>query len=245
VRKLALLLGLAAAVIASGAQAIPIANGDLVVVIQKGGTELYVNLGDASLAGDSVDLTAAIAGIPAFGGNLTGAKVVALAVDEPGRLTPDFGFGQLPQENLVFSSLSDPAALLTDLAIEGAMNIVDTAASSAAWFWQIRQVAGNTITTAMAFSYQASLGLGTDAVANNLPFSIAGVIAGDGTLEIDVYSAVRGYEDFGGPARTVDQLGTLVFAGGQLSYVPEPGTLFLVATGLLGLASLERRSRRA
>lgn len=243
-RKLALLLGLALAVIAGGAQAIPIANGDLIVVIQKGGTELYVNVGEAFGPNDVLDLSSAVAGIGAFGGNLNGAKVVALAVDDPGRLTPDFGFGQLPSENIIFSSLDEPAALLSDLAIEGAMNLVDTSASSGAWFWQLRSVSGNTISTAQAFSYQAFVGLGTDAVGNNFPFSIAGVIDGNGALSINVYSSVRGYEDFGGPGRTVEQLGTLVFNGTQLSYVPEPGTLLLVGAGLLGLASMERRARR-
>jgi hypothetical protein len=243
--KLALALGLALAAFASRAEAIPISNGDLVVVIQKGGTELILNLGDAFTPNDSLDLSSTIAGIPAFGGNLNGAKVVAIGVDDPGR-TVDFGFGALPQENIVFSTLeADPAGSLTDQAIETGMSVVDSTLQSAAWFWQLRSVSGNTLQTTAAASYQMNLGLGTDAVANNFPFSIAGVVDGNGSLSLTVYSAVRGYTDFGGPDRSVSPIAALVVNGSNLAYVPEPGTLLLVGAGLLGLAGLDRRTRQA
>lgn len=242
-KKLGLLLGLALAVVAGRADAISIANGDLIVTLQKGGTELYVNLGDAFNANDNLDLTATIASLSGFGGSLAGAKVVGLAVAEPGR-TVDFGFGALPQENIIFTTL-ETSPIPENGAIEQAMGVTDTSAASSAWFWQLRAV-GNSQPTSNSASYEQNLGLATDAVANRFPFSTAGIIAGDGTLTIAVYSAVRGYEDFGGPARSIQQIGALVFgAGDTLSYVPEPGTLLLVGAGLLGLAGLDRRTRRA
>jgi hypothetical protein len=239
-RNLGMLIGLGLAVVAGQAQAIPIANGDLVVVLQKAGTEVIVNVGDA-FTSHTIDLSAAATTL----GGLEGAKVVGLGVEDPGRLSPDFGFGQLPQENLIFSSLSIPASL-TDAQVELAMNATDTQLTSTAWFWLLRSVSNNVIPTSASFSYQNSLGLGTDAVANNLSFSIAALVAG-GSANLTIYNAIKGFEDFGGPARVVSELGTLSINGNTLSYaaVPEPGTLLLVGMGLAGLAALERRSRRA
>jgi PEP-CTERM motif len=244
-KKLGLLLGLALAVVAGRAEAISIANGDLIVTLQKGGTELYVNLGDAFTANDNLDLSSAIASLSGFGGTLAGAKVVGIGVANPGR-TVDFGFGPLPQENIIFTSL-ETNPLPENQAIEQAMNVTDTSAASSAWFWQLRSpTVGGSQSTGASSSYEGNLGFGTDAVANRFPFSTAGIIAGDGTLTIAVYSAVRGYEDFAGPARSIQAIGSLVFGPGDtLSYVPEPGTLLLVGAGLLGLAGIDRRTRRA
>jgi hypothetical protein len=243
--KLSLLLGLAFAVVAGRADALSIANGDLIVTLQKGGTELYVNLGNAFQTGDSLDLTSDISGLSGFGGSLVGAKVVGLAVAEPGR-TVDTVFGTFPLENIIFTTLaSDPQP--TSSEIEQAMNATDTAATSTAWFHLLRAIAGNNQSSGNSASYESNLGLTTDAIGNRFMFSTAGVIGNDGTLTINVYSAVRGYEDFGiDPARSVELIGALVFGEGDtLTYVPEPGTLLLMGAGLLGLAALDRRTRRA
>jgi hypothetical protein len=107
-------------------------------------------------------------------------------------------------------------------------------------------VSGNSQATSASASYELNLGFGTDAVANRFQFSTAGIVAADGTLTIDVFSAIRGYADFGGPATSIGRIGTLSFGpGNTLSYVPEPGTLLLVGVGLAGLAALDRRTRRA
>ena len=160
-RNLGLLLGLGLALAAGPAQAIPIANGDLVVVLQKAGTEVIVNVGSA-FASHSVDLTSAATTL----GGLEGAKVVGIGVQNPNRLSPDFGFGQLPQEDIIFTSLSTP--VLDDAQIELSMNAVDTSLASTAWFWLLRSVSNPVIPTSAGFSYQNTLGLGTDAIANNL-----------------------------------------------------------------------------
>lgn len=237
-RNLGLLLGLGLALTAGPAHAIPIANGDLVVVLQKAGTEVIVNVGSA-FASHSVDLTSAATTL----GGLEGAKVVGLGVQDPNRLSPDFGFGQLPQEDIIFTSLATPT--LDDAQIELSMNALDTSLASTSWFWLLRSVSNPVIPTSAGFSYQNTLGLGTDAIANNLNFSIAALISG-GSVSLPVFSAIKGFGDFGGPERVVSEIGSLVISGNQLSYsaVPEPGTLLLVGMGVAGLAAFERRARR-
>jgi hypothetical protein len=239
IKKLALVAGMAVAGFASGAQAIPIANGDLLVVLQKSGTEVLVNLGDYA-SSHSVDLTAASSTL----GGLEGAKVAVVGVIEPGR-TMDFGFGAFPAENILFSTLPT-SFVIDDLQIEVAMNSIDSALASAAWFWQLRSVPSNVIQTSASFSYQSNLGLGTDRIASALSFSIAGLITG-GNLNLDIISAARGYPDFGGPSKVVEPAGSLVISGNSLVYsaVPEPGTLVLLAAGLGGLAAFQRRQARA
>ena len=122
IRKLGLLLGLGLALIAGGAQAIPIADNALYVVISKNGTELHLNLGTPS-GNHSLDLSSTIAGISAFGGSLEGAVVAVLAVEDRNRQTGDFGFGPQPWENLIFSSTFDPSGL-DDQQIAAGMNSV-------------------------------------------------------------------------------------------------------------------------
>lgn len=231
IRKL--LLGLALATIAGAAQAIPIADDQLYVVISKNGTEAHFNLGDPS-APHGLDLASTIAGIAAWGDDLIGATVSVLAVEDRGRLSGDFGFGQLPLENVIFSSVGAP--LLDDQQIASGMN------NTVTWFNTINSVGSGTVLTTNQSSY--GMFLGAD-IGSAFPFTINAVVDGSGGLTLAIYSAVRGYSDFGGPARSVELIGTLSINGPNLSYVPEPGTLLLLGAGLAGLAALEKRARRA
>lgn len=244
VKRLVLSLGLAVAGIASGAQALPIANGDLLVVLQKSGTEFLVNLGNFGTS-HPVDLTAASTVL----GGLEGAKVAVVGVADPGRRTTISGFPgvEFNAENILFSAAPTTSiASLTDNQIEAAMNITDSTLESTAWFWQLRSpIVTNVVPVTASWSYQNNLGVGTDAIANSFFFSIAGIITG-GQLQLDIISAERGYADFGGQPQRVGLAGTLSINGNSLGYsaVPEPGTLILLSAGLAGIAVLERRARR-
>jgi hypothetical protein len=230
-RKLGLLLGLGLALVASGAQAIPIADGSVYVVIAKNGTELHLNLGAIDAPHD-VNLASQIAAISAFGGSLAGATVTALGVLDRNRLSDDFGFGQQPLENIAFTTNFDPTTL-DDQQIAGGMN------STVAWLNVINTVSSSTVLTSNTSSYTAVLG---PDVGSQFPFTINGMA----DTVIPMWVATRGYADFGGPAKDVHQIGFLsVTAAGALSYVPEPGTLLLLGVGMLGLARFGGRAERA
>jgi hypothetical protein len=223
------LLGLGFALVASGAQAIPITDGQVYVVISKNGTELHLNLG-AIDAPHNLDLSSQIAGISAFGGNLSGATVAAIGVLDRTRLTDDFGFGPQPWENLAFTTTFDPSAL-EDTNIAGGMN------TTVLWLNTIAAVASATVLTTNSSSY--GLFLGSD-VGSQFPFSINGTA----DAVIPMFTASRGYAEFGGPPKEITEIGFLsVTSAGMLTYVPEPGTLLLLGAGLAGLARLGRRAR--
>ncbi len=223
------------ALASTSASAISISAGDIIVVFQKGGTELIVNIGNATGLNPG-----ALPALPAaFGGSLTGAKVAALGVRDFNR-TVDFGFGPLPQPNIMFSQSGSP--LPSDSEIEAAMNQVDLGAGSTSWFQLLRTAPGtSTSATALVtdgFSFEFKLG---DFVGNTLGFAVTGIVDGAGNLTLGLFEAIRGYAGFGGPATQVTRLGTLTVAGNAIAFVPEPVTLLLLVAGLGGLAVIGRK----
>ena len=242
---LALLGGLA---IPAPAPALVIDNGDLVGVFVKNGFEVVVNLGPAN-PGAPLDLAGTV-DVAEFGGSLAGARFIGLAVENPGRTVNCCG-GTFPLENIIFTSLiADP--MPTDVEIESAMNRVDsTNATAAVWFQLLRQLPGTDselIQSTELFSYEMVLGGGgTDAIDNRFTFSTAGVFDGQERLQIPVFSVVRGYEVFGGPATEYTEILNLAFDGTQVEFQPAPEAPAALGTLVGGavLAALSRRRRGA
>jgi hypothetical protein len=225
------------ATLAPGAvSALQIEHGDLIGIFVKNGVEVIVNMGPA--APGSIDLSGEL-DVPEFGGTLEGVKFVGLAVEDPGRMINCCGQTGLPQPNLIYTSLeTDPTP--TDEQIALAMEAVDNASSlSTAWFNLLRTLPGTdseVLEASDVNSYTNTLGVGTDRVANNLPFSTAAVFGADEKIAgLGVYSAVYGFEPFGGPDTEYLAIGVLGFDGanGTISVPEAPqvvGTVVAFAT---------------
>jgi hypothetical protein len=243
--RLAAALGATVLAIAAPAAALNIENGDLVGIFQKGGTEVIVNLGPAT-PGSMLDLDPGTFNQPGFGNSVAGAKFVGLAVEDPGRTVNCCGGGPFPDENVIYTSLVlNP--MPDDSQIEQAMNIMDTELPSNAWFWQLRQLPGtdqDVIETTAVNSYEGNLGLGTDAIANFIGFSTAGVFDGNGHLTMPVYSAVRGYESFGGPPAEYMQIATVAIDNTSIDFQPAPEAPAILGTLVAGLTLFGLRARR-
>jgi hypothetical protein len=242
----AVLLAVVAGVgLGAPASAMVIDDGDLVGVWVKNGFEVVVNLGPAT-PGSPVDLAGTI-DIDEFGGSLSGARFIGLAVEDPGRMVNVPGFGSQPQQNIVFTSLvNDP--MPSDVEIEAAMGVVDsTEPSAAVWFNLLRQLPGTdseVISSSELFSYESVLGVGTDAIANRFTFSTAGAYDGDERLQIPLFSAVRGYGDLGGPDTEYSEILNLAFDGTEVDFEPAPEASAALGTlvgGVLLVAIARRR----
>lgn len=245
-RLAGLALGCGLPLLAGGsAVALQIDDGDVVGIFVKNGFELVVNLGPFEAG--TIDLSGKFSG-PQFEGSPADAKFVALAVEDPGRTVNVPGFGVVPQENIIYSTLT-PDPLPTDIEIEQSMKSVDVEKPGATtWFNLLRSLPGSdseVIDSAANFSYETVLGLGTDAIGNNVTFSTAGQVDGQGRLTIPIYSDARGYEDFGGPATLYLTLGEIQIDDTEVTFaVPEAAALLQSAAGVvvwLAFGAVRRR----
>ncbi len=244
------LLSVAAALASAPAGALQIDDGDLVAVFVKNGFELVVNLGPVG-PGTTIDLTDVV-DVPEFGdpplGGANPAKFVGLAVDDPDRTVTCCG-GTFPLENIVYTTLqSNP--MPDDNQIAAAMGKVDSSNPSATvWFQLLRQLPGvdtELIQSSALFSYESVLGgAGADNIGSAFPFSTSGFFDASEMLEIPLYSAVRGYADFGGPEAEYLELARMVFDGAVLDFepAPEPAAVLRLLAGAAVLMAAHRLRR--
>jgi len=194
----------------------------------------------------NIDATA-LALPPQFGGSLDGAKWTALAVRSPDLTFTDPDLFGAPQSNLVLTTAQSPSAVSYGQVADGQAQI-QPANNGSAWFALLRSVGAangtsileNTasrlvIGSSLYASYTGNLGFGSDAVANTLPISTAGLIGSN-----VIGTSLPLYELLQTIALPNFDLGTQVVSLGSVRLVPEPGTALLLAAGLAGLVRFGR-----
>jgi len=248
-------LGMAAAAIGfadpTPASAFSLTNGNLVVSFVKNGFELVLNLGNAPSGPSGVSIDATTLALPSqFGGTLEGAKWTALAVRSPDATFADPDLFGAPQSNIILSTTADPSVVSFN-QIADAQAQLQPANQGSAWFALLRSVGAvngtsileNSSTrlvigSSLYASYSGNLGFGSDAVANTLPLSTAGIV--DAGV---IGSALPLYELLQTITLPNFDLGAQVVSLGSVRLVPEPGTALLLAAGLAGLVRFGRRGR--
>src|SRR5262249_14946700 len=90
------------------------------------------------------------------------------------------------------------------------------------------------IGTSFDASYTGNVGYGTDAVANTLPVSTAGVVGAAGGGSMPLYELTQTISDPG------FDIGAEVESLGSVRLVPEPDTALLLTAGIAGLAGWRR-----
>jgi hypothetical protein len=266
-RRGALGLAIAAAALfasANGARAFSVSPGDLVVVFSKGGFDMIVNAGPAPTTSTGVQLnpSAALLAAPSqFGGTLAGASGKALAVRDPEIQFDPAIIANQARYNMSLTTNDDPNAItfnnLGDAAVQ-----VDAPGADQAWFSLLQSVGAANGTTIIEnssdrmvvqgagffASYTQVLNSTTaDNVAGALPISIAGMLPSDPAQLVG--SALPLYELFqtfllDSNNQPIDLGPTEVDSLGNLQLVPEPGTVLLLGSGLLGLVAFGRRDAR-
>jgi hypothetical protein len=240
----------------SRANALPFqyAAGDIVGVFNKGGTDLIVNFGGLPASGTT---TKAFALPTQFGGTLAGATF-------NGAFRTPFDNNAFPAviDFTTTSSLNfpDPTGQFAD-SLGAAQSSL--AAFQTGWFAQLPLVpappaGGNVfnrgpdilaLSAAASYSYTSLIGLGTDNINNTLTNGVNTRIAFGAltTASIPFYQLTYDFNQNGDSVYSKSLLGTFTAtqSGSDVSLafaaIPEPGTLLLVASGLIGLGVSGRK----
>lgn len=225
------------------------ANGDLVVAFVKNGFELILNLGTTPNSPGAIGIDVPGLVLPAqYGGSLEGATWTAFSVRAPeAQFSGDLA--GVPQANIILTTNSNPGVVSFN-NVGDAQAQLQPPNGGMAWFSLLKSVgAANgtsilenaadrlVIGTGLYASYTGVLGFGSNAVANTLPLSTAGIVSasviGD---ELPLYEVIQTAEFDGNDFI----LGTQVNPLGPVRLVPEPGTALLIGAGLAGLIGFGR-----